>query len=202
MVKGVFDRPRDLEVDESSMERVLESLDIDLDDPNFNGTPFRWLSYMLHYTQLYNPEKDLGTTFPPKGTSTFDNAMIVQVGIPYRAVCAHHLLPVLGTAHIGYIPRKRVVGLSKLSRLIYGITHAMPSLQEDVCNEVTAALMLHLAPLGAMCVISAEHACMTARGIEEAPGCIQTVTSSIKGVFIDLPEARAEFYSLIEVAHG
>ena len=152
-------------MDGSDMEEVRESLNIVLDYPNFNGTPFRWSSYMLHYTQSYDPQKDLGTTFPPKGTSTFDNAMIVQVGIPYRAVCAHHLLPVLGTAHIGYIPRKRVVGLSKLSRLIYGITHAMPSLQEDVCNEVTAALMIHLVPLGAMCVISAEPSCMTAGGI-------------------------------------
>jgi len=179
---------------------TLLDVGINLGDLNFQDTPSRWLSYLKHYIQSYDPINDLGVTFPPKGKSTFANAMIVQVGIPYRAVCAHHLLPVLGTAHVGYIPNRSVVGLSKLSRLIYGISHAMPSLQEDVCNEITKALMDHLAPLGAMCVISAEHGCMSARGVEEASGCIQTVTSSIKGVFISKHEARQEFYELIKVA--
>ncbi len=182
------------------MSEILVTMGIDLKDPNFEKTPMRWLKTLTHYLQPYDPKQDLGITFPPSGKSTFDNAMIVQVGIPYRAICAHHLLPVLGTAHVGYIPEGDVVGLSKLSRLVYGISHRMPSLQEDVCNEVTEALMDHLSPLGAMCVISAEHGCMSARGVEEASGCIQTVTSSIKGVFIDKHEARQEFYELIKVA--
>jgi len=185
---------------EQEMARTLTRAGIDLEDPNFKNTPARWLNYLGHYLRPYIPEQDLGVTFPPKGQSKFSNAMIVQVGIPYRAVCAHHLLPVLGTAHVGYIPGESVVGLSKLTRLVWGITHAMPSLQEDVCNEVTDALMDHLDPLGAMCVISAEHGCMSARGVEEASGCIETVTSSIKGVFIDQHEVRQEFYSLIGVA--
>lgn len=171
-----------------------------IEDPNFTNTSARWLKYISHYTQPYDPKQDLGITFPPTGQSTFDNAMIVQVGIPYRAVCAHHLLPVLGTAHVGYIPGSAVVGLSKLSRLVYGFSHAMPSLQEDVCNSITTALMDCLLPLGAMCVVSAEHGCMAARGVEEASGCIQTVTASVKGVFIGNVEARAEFYDLIKVA--
>lgn len=177
--------------------KVLSDVGIDLEDPNFKNTPNRWLKYLNHYMQPFDPRDVLSVTFPPTGATKFDNAMIVQVGIPYRAICAHHLVPVLGTAHIGYIPKENVVGLSKLSRLIYGISHAHPSLQEDVCNSVTSALMEHLDPLGAMCVISAEHGCMSARGVEEATGCIETATSSVKGVFIDQHETRAEFYRLV-----
>ncbi len=171
-----------------------------LQDENFKGTASRWVKYIESYTQPYSPLDDLGTTFPLKGSleDVYDRAMIAQVGIPYRAVCAHHLLPVLGTAHVGYIPKHRVVGLSKLARLVYGITHRQPSLQEDVCNSITVLLMTHLKAEGAMCVISAEHGCMSARGVEEATGCIQTVTSSVKGVFKDQHESRSEFYELVK----
>ena len=176
------------------------------EDANFTDTASRWLKYLESYVQPYEPQEDLSTTFKKliptlgDGFKEYENAMIVQVGIPYRAVCAHHLLPVLGTAHVGYIPEEgRVVGLSKLSRLVYGLSHSKPSLQEDVCNAVTHALMYHLKPMGAMCVISAEHGCMAARGVEEATGCIKTVTASIKGVFIEKHESREEFYQLVNI---
>ena len=179
-------------------------------DENFEHTAARFVKYLQYYTQHYDSKTDLGVTFPLKktyqgnpacgGALEYNRALVVEVGIPFRACCAHHLLPVLGTAHIGYIPKKRVVGLSKIPRLLYGITHRMPSLQEDVCDEVTDALMEHLMPQGAMCVIKAEHGCMAARGVEEATGCIQTVTASVKGVFIDKHEAREEFYRLVNVA--
>ncbi len=170
------------------------------ENENFKNTALRWVKYLESYTQIYDPKKDLGTTFPLQASvkDVYDRAMIVQVGIPYRAVCAHHLLPVLGTAHVGYIPKERVVGLSKLSRLVYGISHAMPSLQEDVCHMITKCLMTYLKPVGAMCVIRAEHGCMAARGVEEATGCIKTVTSSVKGVFQMQEDSRFEFYELIK----
>jgi GTP cyclohydrolase I len=183
------------------MKTVLKKLKLPVDtDENFLDTNRRFIKYLESYTVPYSAEADLGTTFPPRRArqGVYDRAMVVQVGIPYRAVCAHHLLPVLGTAHVGYIPKDRVVGLSKLSRLVYGYSHQLPSLQEDVCDEITEALMTHLQPVGAMCVISAEHGCMSARGVEEATGCIQTVTSSIKGLFQEDTEAREEFYHLIQ----
>lgn len=191
------------------MDHILHMLNLPVtDDENFHDTANRWIRYVQSYTQAYNPADDLGTTFPLHkdiqvnppggGEHAYNRAMVVQVGIPFRAACAHHLLPVLGTAHVGYIPGKRVVGLSKLSRLVYGLSHRLPSLQEDVCDEITDALMKHLEPIGAMCVISAEHGCMAARGIEEATGCVQTVTSSLKGVFIEKHETRQEFYELIK----
>lgn len=183
----------------AQINKALKTLGLPVDtDENFLHTARRWVKYIESYSQAYDPVKDLEITFPLRGTAqdVYDRTMIVQVGIPYRAVCAHHLLPVLGTAHVGYIPKERVVGISKLSRLVYGISHTRPSLQEDVCHSITAHLMQHLEPIGAMCVISAEHGCMAARGIEEASGCIQTVTSSVKGVFIEKIDAREEFYQL------
>ena len=170
-------------------------------DENFENTPNRWLSYLEHYLQSYDPAEDLGVVYPLSRASkgVHDRAMVVQVGIPYRAVCAHHLLPVLGTAHIGYIPTNRVVGLSKLARLVYGLSHRTPSLQEDVCDQITQALMQYLKPVGAMCVIKAEHGCMAARGIEEASGCIETITSSVKGVFQKDSITRKEFYELVKL---
>lgn len=185
----------------NNMHDVLRMMKLPVDtDENFTDTAQRFLRYLHSYTHEYDAAKDLAITFPPKRQvhGVYDRAMVVQAGIPYRAMCAHHLLPVLGVAHVGYIPQDRVVGLSKLARLVYGITHRLPSLQEDVCDEITEALMLHLKPIGAMCLISAEHGCMAARGVEEASGCIQTVTSSIKGIFQHDVEARHEFYKIVD----
>ncbi len=178
------------------VRKIMEQLGMPIHNENFARTPDRWLLYLQSYVNDYNPESDLGTTFElkHKGGDKYDSAMVVQTGIPYRAVCAHHLLPVLGTAHVGYIPRDKVVGISKLARLVYGITHTLPGLQEDVCNQITHELMTYLKPYGAMCVISAEHGCMSARGVEEATGTVRTSTSSIKGVFTEDSQTRAEFY--------
>ncbi len=182
--------------DEGHVRTVLVNAGINMDDPNFIHTPKRWIKYLHHYCQTFDPKDVLGVTFPRQSSYKYDKALIIQTGIPYRAVCAHHLVPVLGTAHIGYIPNEQVVGLSKLTRLIHGISHSKPSLQEDVGDAVVDALMEHLEPLGAMCVISAEHGCMAARGVEEASGCIDTVTSHIRGVF-EVPEVRMEFLALV-----
>ncbi len=183
----------------ANIQVVLKAMGLPVDtDENFGATAARFLRYVETYRQNYGYEQDLKTTFPLKHKleDVYDRSIVVQVGIPYRAVCAHHLLPVLGTAHVGYLPKERVVGLSKLTRLVHGITHRMPSLQEDVCDEITHALMDCLKPEGAMCVISAEHGCMAARGVAESS--IKTVTASVKGIFQKNTDAREEFYRLID----
>ena len=178
------------------LRSILVNTGVNLEDPNFTKTPERWLAYLDHYCTSFNPADVLSVTFPLEGAKDkYERAMVIQTGIPYRAICAHHLVPVLGTAHIGYIPNERVVGLSKLARLLYGVSHTKPSLQEDVGNSVVDALMDHLEPLGAMCVITAEHGCMSARGVEEASGCIDTITSHVRGVFAE-PAVRMEFLAL------
>lgn len=179
-----------------AVQGIIREMGCNIDDPNFQDTPIRWLKYIRHYCEPFHPATVLGVTFPLESTeNVYERAMVIQTGIPYRAICAHHLVPVLGTAHIGYIPNERVVGLSKLARLLYGVSHSKPSLQEDVGNTVVDALMQHLEPLGAMCIIKAEHGCMSARGVEEATGCIDTVTSHVRGVFAE-PAVRMEFLAL------
>lgn len=189
-----------------NMEAILRDFLPDYqEDENFKATPVRFLKYLAHYFQPYDPEKDLSKTFPPvvgtdvEGEERYASAMVVQTGIPFRAVCAHHLVPVLGTARVGYIPHEKVVGLSKISRLVYGIAHQKPSLQEDVNNQIVDALMKHLKPYGAMAVIEAEHGCMACRGIEEH--AVATVTSAVRGVFIKEVAARQEFYELTHMPH-
>ena len=188
-----------------ALENVLCALGLPIGgDENFDNTAHRWLKSVAHYMQPYDPKADLGVTFPVEGvqdddgfdSSVFDSGMVVQSNIPYRALCAHHLLPVLGTAHVGYLPTKRVVGISKLARLVYGISHSMPSLQEDVGFKIAFALENYLETVGSICVISAEHGCMACRGTEEHG--VKTNTASLRGAF-KLPEVRQEFYSLLNI---
>jgi GTP cyclohydrolase I len=190
------------QIQELHVAVALESFRLPLDDPNFRGTARRWAGLLRGFLQAYDPTTDLITQFPPKvaGTqeaSRYGYAMVVQGGIPYQALCAHHLVPVLGRASVGYIPVERVVGLSKLTRLVWGLSHRTPSLQEDITNQVVDALTQHLKPQGAMCVIQAEHGCMACRGVAQQG--IVTSTSAIRGVFISEAHAREEFYRLANI---
>ena len=187
-----------------ALENVLVNLGLPIGtDENFDRTSERWLQAIAHYMQPYDPKADLGVTFPvedahvdPDDPSIFDCGMVVQSNIPYRALCAHHLLPVLGTAHVGYLPNARVVGISKLARLVYGVSHAMPSLQEDVGHKIATALVGYLNSAGSICVISAEHGCMGCRGTEEHG--VKTNTAALRGEFTKT-EVRQEFYSLLNI---
>ncbi len=181
---------------EIHMERLLQALGIDLRDQNFKDTPKRWIKFLMEFMQPYDPKDDLSKAFDEKVRGIYKHALIVQTNIPFQAVCAHHLVPVLGRAHIGYVPKNRVVGLSKLTRLVWGISHRAPSLQEDVGNMIVDALIKHLHAIGAVCVITAEHGCMACRGVAQQE--IKTITSSIRGAFIEDSDLRQEFYALLE----
>ena len=178
----------------AKLQAVLQWIGVDVHDQNSIDTPARWIRYLEEFCQPYDPEIHLGRSFKAPSEDAYDHALIVQTNIPYQAVCAHHLVPVLGYCHLGYIPTDRVVGLSKLTRLVHGITHRRPSLQEDVGNEIVDALMTHLNALGAICVITAEHGCMACRGVAQLG--IFTTTASLRGVFQKDPAARQEFYNL------
>ena len=120
--------------------------------------------------------------------------MVVVKDITLHSTCEHHMLPFTGKAHIAYIPDGRVIGVSKLSRLLDIFARRL-QIQERIVEQVTTALMDYLKPLGAACVIEATHSCMTARGIEQQNTVM--VTSSLRGVFQEKPEVRAEFMGLI-----
>jgi GTP cyclohydrolase I len=119
--------------------------------------------------------------------------MVVVKDIPFYSHCEHHMAPIFGTATVGYIPQGRVVGLSKLSRLLEVYARRL-QVQERLTCQVADALMEHLHPLGAAVVIKARHLCMESRGV-----CQQghhTVTSAMRGAFKDKAEVRAEFLQL------
>ncbi len=119
--------------------------------------------------------------------------MIVVKDIPFYSNCEHHMAPIFGTATIGYLPDERIVGLSKLSRVLDIFARRM-QVQERLTTQVADALMKHLQPLGCGVIITARHLCMESRGIEKQGHATQT--SALRGVFKTDPAARAEFLNL------
>lgn len=168
---------------------ALHDMGYDPDDEEMAGTPQRWVSFLREFDK--NRERDwVFTTFDNPG---YDE-MIVQSNITFFSLCAHHLVPYYGVAHVGYLPTTRICGLSKLSRLVEYHSRQLAT-QEKVTIDIANELEEVLAPRGAGVVIEAEHLCMTMRGIKK-PGAT-TTTSALKGVLLDEPDARAEFFSLV-----
>ena len=120
--------------------------------------------------------------------------MVIVRDIPFTSMCEHHLLPFTGRAHVAYIPSKgRITGLSKLARCVEGYARR-PQVQERMTSQVADAIMESLEPLGTIVVVEAEHMCMTERGIKK-PGSL-TITSAVRGSFLNDEKTRAEVMSL------
>ena len=126
-------------------------------------------------------------------TEEYDEIVLVR-DISFNSVCEHHLLPFMGKAHIGYLPDGRVIGLSKLARVVEVIAHR-PQVQERMTEDIANILVDELHVKGVGVVIEAVHTCMTIRGVRK-PGSL-CVTSAMKGAFRNNPSTRAEFLSLI-----
>ena len=120
--------------------------------------------------------------------------MVILRDVPFYSTCEHHLLPFHGVAHIGYVPNGRVVGLSKLARLVDAVARR-PQLQERLTAQIADMLMANLLPQGAGVAVEAEHLCMQMRGIKK-PGS-RMLTSAMRGSFREQQETRAEFLSLV-----
>ncbi len=136
-----------------------------------------------------DPRRHLKTVF----TEQYDEVVMLR-GIEFHSLCEHHLLPFTGRAHVAYLPGGKVVGLSKLARLVEGFARR-PQVQERLTTQIADALMNELSPVGAACVIEASHTCMTIRGIQK-PGALM-VTSALRGIFKENPASRAEILSLM-----
>ena len=121
--------------------------------------------------------------------------MVVVRDIPFYSMCEHHFLPFHGVAHIGYIPSGRVVGISKLARVVE-ILARRPQLQERLTSQIADTIVAGLKPRGVAVVVEAEHLCMTMRGIKK-PGSI-VVTSANRGLFRERAATRAEFFSIVQ----
>lgn len=134
---------------------------------------------------------DIFTTFD---SGSYDQLVILK-DIEVFSMCEHHLLPFYGKAHIGYLPDKKIVGISKLARLL-DIFSKRLQIQERICEQVTSALMTYLEPKGAICIIEATHLCMRMRGVAKQNSTM--VTSSIKGCFLENEHIKQEFLNLIK----
>jgi GTP cyclohydrolase I len=120
--------------------------------------------------------------------------MVILRDIEFYSTCEHHVLPFFGKAHIGYIPAGKVVGISKLARLVDVYAHRL-QIQERLGAQVAEAIMEHLQPKGCGVVLRAQHLCMMARGVSKQNSIM--VTSSMRGVFREHPETRTEFLASI-----
>ncbi len=132
---------------------------------------------------------------------TFDEAyseMVVLKDIPFYSMCEHHFAPFHGVAHVAYIPKGSVVGLSKLARVVEAYARR-PQVQERLTAQIADTIMEGLDPKGAAVVIQAEHTCLTMRGIKK-PGA-KMVTSAVRGIFKDQPATRAEFQAILRGDH-
>ncbi len=187
----VFDRPtvgRTLDHDriERAIYDILEATGEDPWREGLRDTPAR---VARMYQELFggllsDPRDELSATFEEDHSE-----MVVVRDIPFYSMCEHHLLPFHGVAHFGYLPRGRIVGLSKIARLVEALSHR-PQVQERLTGQIVDTFCEVLEPLGAGVMIEAEHLCMTMRGIKK-PGS-RMMTSALRGVFRDA-ETRAEF---------
>jgi GTP cyclohydrolase I len=171
------------------------------DDPDREGlraTPERVVRSYEEFFAGYglDPEEILARTF--EETEGYDD-MVVLRDIRFESYCEHHMVPVIGTAHIGYLPRNRVVGISKLARIIEIFSKRL-QIQEKMTAQIASTIDRVLRPQGVAVVIQAEHQCMTTRGIHK-PG-VSMVTSQMIGVFRDNEATRKEFLSIIGHGHA
>jgi GTP cyclohydrolase I len=136
-----------------------------------------------------DPREHLRTIFHER----YDEVVLLR-DIEFHSLCEHHLLPFMGRAHVAYLPDGKVVGLSKLARLVEGFARR-PQIQERLTTQIADAIMEQLNPIGAACVIEAVHTCMTIRGARK-PGSAM-VTSALRGIFKENPSSRAEVLALL-----
>ena len=166
------------------------------DDPDREGlveTPKRVVKAYDEFFEGYDidPEEVLKKTF--EEVQGYDDAVIVR-NIRVESHCEHHIVPILGVAHVGYIPNNRVVGISKLARVVEIFGKRLQT-QETMTAQIADTIQKVLEPKGVAVVIDASHQCMTTRGIHKTES--STITSRMLGAFRDNPETRSEFMNLI-----
>jgi GTP cyclohydrolase I len=178
-------------VDHAAAERaardLLVALGCDLEHESVRETPRRMATA---YAELLTPRPFQATTFP--NDEGYDE-LVVARDIPFHSLCEHHLLPFHGVAHVGYLPSARILGLSKLARVVELYARRM-QVQERLTTQIARWLCAELQPAGVGVVVEAEHLCMSLRGVQK-PGA-RTITSALHGVVRDDPRTRQEFLAL------
>jgi GTP cyclohydrolase I len=178
----------DLDAAARAARDFLTALGVSLDTESTERTPRRMAEA---YAALLTPRAFEMTTFP--NDEAYDELVVVR-SVPVQSVCEHHFLPFTGVAHVGYLPGSRIVGLSKLARVVE-LFARRPQVQERLTQQIADWVDDHLAPIGVGVVIEAEHACMTLRGVHVAG--TTTSTSALRGVLRENPASRAEFLASV-----
>jgi GTP cyclohydrolase IA len=167
---------------------LLRAIGADVDAPGLRGTPRR---VAASFAELVTPADFSATSFPNEGG--YDELVVVR-DIPFHTLCMHHLLPFHGQAHVAYLPGERIIGISKLARVVEAFARDL-QLQERMTVQIADWMEEHLKPGGVGVVLSAEHMCMTIRGVRK-PGS-RTVTSALRGSLRDDARTRQELFSLV-----
>ncbi len=155
-------------------------------------TPLRVKQSLQFLTSGYrqDPSKILSRSF----TQVKHDEMVIVKDIDFFSLCEHHMLPFFGTCHVAYMPDKKILGLSKIPRLVDAFAHRL-QVQERLTTQIAEAINEHVHPLGVACVIEASHLCMMMRGVQKQNA--RAVTSSMLGAFRDSDKTRTEFLTLI-----
>jgi GTP cyclohydrolase IA len=184
-------RDRHREIDHQAVQRaareLLLALGADIDSVGLQDTPRRVADA---YVELLTPRPFRATTFPDN--DGYDE-LIVARAIPFHSLCMHHLLPFHGVAHIGYLPAERIIGLSKLGRVVELFARDL-QIQERLTTQIAGWLQRELEPKGVGVVLEAEHMCMSLRGVQKFGA--KTVTSALHGLIRDDARTRQEFLAL------
>jgi len=182
------------DVDHAGLQRaaaeLLRALGADPGAEGLEETPRRVADA---YAELLTPQPFQATTFPNEG---YDE-LIVARSIPFHSLCMHHLLPFHGVAHVGYLPGERIIGLSKLARVVELFARDL-QIQERMTTQIADWLQRNLAPRGVGVILEAEHLCMSLRGVQKLGA--RTVTSALRGAVRDDARTRQEFLALTTTA--
>ncbi len=183
------------EIIKNSIKEILEHIGEDPSREGLKETPNRmmrsWKELFCGYNQNVS---EIFTFFKEDDVVPFEQIILLK-DIEFFSTCEHHFLPFIGKAHVAYIPSNKIVGISKLARVVDVFSRRL-QIQERIGNQVTEALMEHLEPLAAACIIEAKHLCMSCRGVGKINSVM--VTSSLKGGFLNNPKSRKELMSLIK----
>jgi GTP cyclohydrolase I len=184
---GHAGRKIDAHAAERAATDLLGALGADLTDEGLRETPRRMVSA---YSELLTPQPFHPTTFP--NDEGYDELIVVRA-VPFHSLCIHHLLPFHGVAHIGYLPGERIIGLSKLGRVVEHFARDL-QIQERLTTQIAGWLQRELQPKGVGVVLEAEHLCMSLRGVQKLGAT--TMTSALHGLVRDDARTRQEFLAL------
>jgi len=165
---------------------------VDFEEEGMAETPTRMAKALMEMVSGYygpRPEEILGRTFPHEG---YDEVVVVR-SIPFVSLCEHHVLPFTGEVSVGYLPKNRIVGLSKIPRLVEAFSRRL-QVQERMTKQIADAMDEHLSPKGLVVRVAGRHSCMSLRGVR-SPG--EMVTQAVRGVFREDAAARAEVLDLL-----